>query len=136
MKASEVKTLGPLAGYKGFGLGLCVALVSAPLMGAAVGRAHRDWFDADGVPTPKGHFFLAVDPGAFGDVAVFRDAVSAYLHDIGTSEKAPGFEEILIPGERGLRQRDESLEQGALIYESVWANTARLAREYGVSMPA
>ena len=52
-----------------------------------------------------------------------------------TSEKVPGFEEILVPGERGLRQRDESLEKGALIYESVWENTARLAREYGVSMP-
>ena len=63
VKAAEVKTLGPLAGYKGFGLGLCVALISAPLTGSAVGRAHRDWFGANGVPTTKGHFFLAIDPG-------------------------------------------------------------------------
>ena len=47
----------------------------------------------------------------------------------------PGIEKILVTGERGLRQRDESLEKGALIYESVWENTAGLAREYGVSMP-
>ena len=70
------------------------------------------------------------------DPAQFRRAVSAYLDDIKTSKKAPGFEEILIPGERGLRQRDESLEKGALVYETVWANTAALAREYGVPMPA
>ena len=85
---------------------------------------------------PRGHLFIAVEPSVFVEPAQSRKAVSAYLHDIGTSEKEPGFEEILIPGERGLRQRDESLEQGALIYESVWENTARLAREYGVSMPA
>ena len=84
----------------------------------------------------RGHLFIAVEPSGFVEPAQFRKAVSACLHDIRTSEKEPGFEEILIPGERGLRQRDESLAKGALIYESVWENTAVLAREYGVSMPA
>ena len=59
---------------------------------------------------------------------------AAYLQDIKTSKKAPGFEKILIPGGRGLRQRDASLEKGALVYESVWENTAKLAQEYGRPM--
>lgn len=137
VKASEVKTLGSLAGYKGFGLGLCGALLAGPLIGGLLGeKLEQALENPTGHERTRGHLFIAVEPSVFVEPAQFRKAVSAYLHDIGTSEKAPGFEEILIPGERGLRQRDESLEQGALIYESVWENTARLAREYGVSMPA
>ena len=84
----------------------------------------------------RGHLFIAVDPSVFVESTQFRKAVSAYLQEIKTSRKAPGFEEILVPGERGLRQREESLEKGALVYESVWENTAKLASEYGVSMPS
>ena len=37
--------IAPLAGYKGFGLGLCVALLAGPLTGGAVGRALAGWHD-------------------------------------------------------------------------------------------
>ena len=127
----------PSEAPRGYGLGLCGALLAGPLIGGLLGEKLEQVLEnPTGHERARGHLFIAVEPSIFVEPAQFRKAVSAYLHDIGTSEKEPGFEEILIPGERGLRQRDESLEQGALIYESVWENTARLAREYGVSMPA
>ena len=136
VKASEVKTLGPLAGYKGFGLGLCVALVSAPLIGSAVGRAHAEWFDADGAPTSKGHFFLAIDPGAFGNPEVFRNAVSEYVAEIKATRRAPGVDELLVPGERAFRERARNLERGAVdIFDEAWIRIAKIADELGVSMP-
>jgi len=136
VKASEVKTLGPLAGYKGFGLGLCVALVSAPLMGAAVGRAHRDWFDADGVPTPKGHFFLAIDPGAFGDAEIFRNAVSEYIAEVKATRRAPGVDELLVPGERAFRERARNLARGEVeMLDAAWERIEKIAGELGVRMP-
>ena len=136
VKAAEVKTLGPLAGYKGFGLGLCVALISAPLTGSAVGRAHRDWFGANGVPTTKGHFFLAIDPEAFGDAEVFRDAVSEYIAEVKATRRAPGVDEILVPGERAFRERARNLERGEIeIFDEAWERIEKLAGELGVRMP-
>ena len=137
VEAAREGALKPFGGAKGYGLGLCGALLAGPLIGGLLGeKLEQALEDPTGHERTRGHLFIAVEPSVFVEPAQFRKAVSAYLHDIRTSEKAPGFEEILVPGERGLRQRDESLEQGALIYESVWENTARLAREYGVSMPA
>ena len=136
VKAALAGALEPFGGPKGYGLGLCGALLAGPLIGALLGKKLEQALEN---PTEhertRGHLFIAVDPAVFVEPTEFRRAVSAYLQDIKTSKKAPGFEEILVPGERGLRQRDESLEKGALIYESVWENTTKLAHEYGVSMP-
>lgn len=136
--AAEIRkgVIGPLAGHKGFGLGLCVALLSGPLVGASVGSALAQWLkDAPGAAGAKGHFFMAVDPAAFGDAAVFRNAASAYVSEIKTSRKAPGVTEIRIPGERSLAQRERSLRDGVAIYEVVWERTAELAKDLGVQMP-
>ena len=129
--------LTPMAGHKGFGLGLGVALLSGPLIGAAIGAALREVFEnPDTSSGARGHLFVTLDPAAFGDPDSFRAAVRHYLDDVKSSRRTAGVEEILIPGERGLRQRDESLERGAIILETVWENTASLAAELGVAMPA
>jgi L-2-hydroxycarboxylate dehydrogenase (NAD+) len=130
--------LSPLAGAKGFGLQLFVAFFSGPLVGAAVGKAAAGWYEErEGPAGSKGHLFLAVDPAAFGDAGRFRETVSAYMDEIRRSPKAPGAAAIRIPGERVHAARGESLRAGAVpIDEVVWANTARLAAELGVAMPA
>ena len=137
VEAALEGALEPFGGPKGYGLGLCGALLAGPLIGALIGKKLGEALERPAEhERTRGHLFVAIDPSVLVDPAQFRRAVSAYLDDIKTSKKAPGFEEILIPGERGLRQRDESLEKGALVYETVWANTAALARAYGVPMPA
>jgi L-2-hydroxycarboxylate dehydrogenase (NAD+) len=138
VRASEVRAgaIGPLAGHKGFGLALCVGLLSGPLVGAATGQALRGWqSDGPGPAARKGHLFLAIDPAAFGDAAAFRSAVSAYVAEVKGSRKAAGIAEIRIPGERTFAARERSLREGVTIYEAVWKNTAELASELGVPMP-
>ena len=128
--------LTPMAGHKGSGLGLCVALLSGPLIGAVIGRALAQVFDTPQTTSgARGQLFVTLDPAAFGNADAFRAAVKSYLEEIKSSRLAPGFEEILIPGERGLRQREESLKRGVLVYERVWSNTAKLAASLGVKMP-
>ena len=135
--ALSAGTLTPMAGHKGSGLGLCVALLSGPLIGATIGKALAEVFENPQQSTgARGHLFVALDPAAFGDFDTFCTAVRNYLDEIKSSRRAADAEEILIPGERGLRQREDSLQHGAVIYESVWENTTKLAAELGVTMPA
>lgn len=126
--------IGPLAGHKGFGLGLCVGILSGPLVGAAVGRALAGWLGNEPAGA-KGHFLVAVDPAAFGDPAAFRAAVSAHLEEVKTSRKAPGVSEIRIPGERAFAEEARRRREGVPVYDVVWARTAKLAAELGVAMP-
>ena len=136
--AADVRrgAIGPLAGHKGFALGLAVALLSGPLVGAQVVSALKGFLDAASGPAgSKGHLLLAIDPACFGDPQEFRAAVSAYLKEIRSSRKAAGVSEIRVPGERVFAERERSLREGVRIYDVVWENAARLAADLGVAIP-
>jgi len=128
--------IGPLAGHKGFALGLAVALLSGPLVGANTGLELQSWqTDAQGPQGAWGHFMFAIDPAAFGDSRAFRAAVSAYLAQIRNSRKANGVDEIRVPGWRGLKTRERSLREGVTLYEVVWSRALDLAKELHVEAP-
>ena len=123
--------IGPLAGHKGFGLGLCVALLAGPLTGSDTGRALL----ARGTAR-KGHLFLAVDPARFGDLDAFRAAASAYLAEVKECARIEATEAIRIPGERAAATRRQALETGRVaVYESVWSRMAETAGGLGVEVP-
>ena len=131
-------SVGPLGGAKGFGLGMCVAFLSGCLLGADVGQKQMPVVD----PTTdkscnKGHLFIAIDPAAFGDPQAFKRSVGAYIKEVKDSRKAPGFAEILMPGERSFRAREKNLKAGTVpIRELVWERTVKLGRELNVPVPA
>ena len=129
--AVRAGAIGPLAGHKGFGLGLCVALLAGPLTGSDTGRALLARATAR-----KGHLFLAVDPARFGDREAFRAAASAYLAEVKACAPADAAQTIRIPGERAATARRHALETGRVtVYESVWTRMAEIATGLGVEVP-
>jgi L-2-hydroxycarboxylate dehydrogenase (NAD+) len=120
--------LSPVGGAKGYGLALAVELLGGILTGAGAGPMQ----DASGWRKLWGTLIVVLDPAAFTDVAAFKAAVSAYLAEIKGSRLAPGFEEILIPGERSFRTRRERLVHGVEIADHVWETVAHVARELGI----
>ena len=59
---AAVHAMAPLGGYKGYGLGLMVEVLSGVLGGARVGSGVSPLFEADHLPQQLGHFHLALDP--------------------------------------------------------------------------
>ena len=138
VKASEVKTLGPLAGYKGFGLGLCVALVSAPLMGAAVGPGTLGLVRCRWRSHPEGALLSRHRPrGAFGDVAVFRDAVSAYIAEVKATPPGLRRRRAARPGRARIPGSARGTSRGARSRCSTrrGERIEKIAGELGVRMP-
>ena len=128
--------IGPLAGHKGFALGLAVAVLSGPLVGANTGLGLQSWqTDEQGPQGAWGHFMFAIDPAAFGDSQAFRAAVSNYLAQIRNSRKTNGVNEIRIPGWRSLKTRERSLREGVTLYEVVWSRALDLAKVLNVEAP-
>ena len=137
--AAEVRAgaIGPLAEHKGFGLALCVALLSGPLTGSSTGKALSEWFsDEPGDAPSKGHLFIAIDPSSFGEREAFLEAVSAYLNEIKSSRTAPGVDAIRVPGERSAATRARTLRDGRVtLYQAVWERMAKIADELAVVVP-
>jgi LDH2 family malate/lactate/ureidoglycolate dehydrogenase len=128
--------ISPLGGPKGYGLALCVALLTGPLVGGLIGRTLDDALEGDHQGSAhRGHLFGAIDPASFGDLSDFREAVDKYVGEIRASRRSPGVEVISVPGERAAMESKRVLKEGVRVYESVWRNTAKLASELGVEMP-
>ena len=126
--------ISPLAGYKGFGLSLGVAMLSGPLTGSDFGAALAGTITGEPAGS-QGHFMFAVDPCAFGGEAAFLAAVETCVEEIRSSRKAPGFDDIRMPGERAFAERERRLRDGIPVLRATWEIIGGLARELGVSLP-
>jgi LDH2 family malate/lactate/ureidoglycolate dehydrogenase len=124
--------LSPLGGHKGFALGLAVAILSGPLVGASVGSQLAGW-TGPGEAGSKGHLFLAIDPGAFGPRGQFESSIEQYLEEIRNS--GTGDSPLRIPGERQFAERARRLGDGIPISPHVWNRLAPYARKLGVDLP-
>ena len=82
--------------YKGSHLALMVEILAGALAGGAVQDKAQsaNW----------GNLVMAIDPGKLGgSTQDFSAKVTALLERVKGARKAPGVEEVLLPGERGSR---------------------------------
>jgi len=81
-------------GFKGSALAMIVETLAGPLAGASFSGqkdSRNNW----------GHLLFAIDPELLGDINEFQANLKLLITKIKGSAKLPGFEEILVPGERG-----------------------------------
>jgi LDH2 family malate/lactate/ureidoglycolate dehydrogenase len=103
---------GDTFGYKGFGIGLVVEILSGILSKSGLSY----------LPEKKGNglFFQAMDIESFMPVDEFKEQIDALIRKTKSSKLRPGFTEILIPGEPELRNEKERLKQGIYIPDRTW----------------
>jgi LDH2 family malate/lactate/ureidoglycolate dehydrogenase len=122
---------GEHAMHKGFGLALVVDALAGVLTGANFAR------DAAVNNGKEGQFFLAIDPEIFMPVAEYRARMDALIDQVHDTEKLPGTEEIVVPGERGQRRRRALQEQGAVpLGDVTWQAMEKVCGELGVALPS
>jgi LDH2 family malate/lactate/ureidoglycolate dehydrogenase len=77
---------------------------------------------------------IAIDPAAFGSADEFKGRVENFVEQVKKSKKAPGVEEILVPGEPEFRTREKRLREGIPIADEVWAELEEIAKELGADL--
>lgn len=105
MVIDDMAGLLPFAEHKGSGLGFVVELLGGALTGSRVG------YDVEG---GWGSFYILIDPTLFRPIDAFKKDVSSLIHEVKNSKKMPGFDEILIAGERSHRLREQHLQAGEI----------------------
>ena len=115
-------------GYKGSGLALITEVLGGLLSGNGLGKQYWD-NRGHGV---NGLFLQAIAVEEFQDVETFYDHVDELIAFIKSSKCAPGFSEILLPGESGRKREAKNKEQGVDIEASTWTNLTQLAAELGI----
>ena len=83
----------------------------------------------------RGHLFVALDPGAFGDRRCERGTHFALCSRAQERRaRLPGCPESVMPGERG-REKSALPKYGIPLDAAIWQNTLRIAAELGVAAP-
>ena len=120
-KAALKGSMLPAGGVKGAMLALTVELLVCALTGSAYGFESDSFFTEEGSPTRIGQAILAIDPAALAG----RDA---YLERVETLVAAMmEDEEVRLPGERRIRNREKARREGVGIPDDLLAKIRELA---------
>lgn len=117
-EAAMTGALAPFGEAKGYALGLAFELLVGGLTGAALGREVRGTLD-DTEICNKGDVFIVIRG--------VDHNLDAFLAAIRAMEPAPGFDQVLVPGERGRAYRALRLRDGVPIATPVFETLQRLA---------
>jgi L-2-hydroxycarboxylate dehydrogenase (NAD+) len=110
-----------------------VGLIAGTLNGAAMGREVID-FNADSTsPTNTGHAIVMIDVSAFGEVAEFKAAVDTLIRDLRASEKMPGVDRILMPGEQSHERIAANRRDGIPVAANLMGALDRLAEDLDIA---
>lgn len=113
--------LGGPVGYKGTGLAMAVDICAGILSGR--GAAHLPGAQGQGV------FQMAIKVAAFREVAEFKEEMDNLIRKVRRSKPAPGFKEVLCPGDLELRTKKIREKNGIDVPEATWREIVRTAQK-------
>lgn len=114
-------------GYKGYGLGIMVEMLTQGLSGYGRIEAPDRW---------GGNVFLQIiDPDAFAGLDVFTAQVEHFNTLCRSNPPAPGVERVRLPGERCYAHLKMTREKGVPVNEEIWTRLVTTARQYTVDLP-
>lgn len=124
----------PLGGYKGYGLAMMVEILCAVLSGGLMGSELGGIRFKDR-PMGVGQVFIAVDASRFMALDMLEERVAKLSNMMKGTPAAPGYEEVLMPGEPELRAETIRRKEGIPLAKGVWDELNRVARDVKVEAP-
>ena len=81
-------------------------------------------------------FTIIINPRKLPDQSEAQQEVTSYIDYLKSSARAPGFSEILVPGEPEERTRSQRLETGIPLDDTTWQSLVESALHAGMSREA
>lgn len=130
--AADAGVLLPMGGPKGYGLGLLVSILASALSGADNDIDMPNfWNDLQTLPN-IGYFMGAIDISKFCELDVFKARVDAIFGRIKASRPAPGFSEVMLPGEIEFNLTQKNAAEGIDLSPATLREFKELSEHYGV----
>jgi uncharacterized oxidoreductase len=118
----------PAAGHKGYGLSLLVEFLGGILTG-------RGWPGQADFTAGNGVLFLVLAIEAFRPAETFLAEGATLCKQVKAVPPAPGFDEVLLPGEPEQRTTEQRQAKGIALDETSWTQLTTAAAELGVTVP-
>ncbi|MDR3561584.1 MAG: Ldh family oxidoreductase [Negativicutes bacterium] len=133
-QAALAGTLLPMAGPKGYALGLAVEHLAGVLTGSAFGRDVAWQYSEEQKPSNVGNILIVIRADAFMGLDEYYDRTEKFCHEIKGCEKAAGVDEIFLPGERKRASERIVAEKGIEVAGSLLEELQAIAWSCGLSL--
>lgn len=128
--------LAPMAGHKGYGLGLWCEIMSSILPGGNMTWQVGSWmFDPPTRPSWHNASFTVIDVSAVAPSEEFRERIRKLIDELHDSPTAEGSDRVLLPGEREWMNYRAAQEHGIPLPIDVEESLCRAAELTGVRFP-
>ncbi|SDH67002.1 ureidoglycolate dehydrogenase [Alteribacillus bidgolensis] len=117
---SQVKSLLPVGGPKGYGLALMVDVLSGVLTGSAFGPSITTMYGDYNKYRKLGHMIITIDPGLFINTDEFLTGIDSMIDELHELEPAKNFNKVLVPGEPEQLKEEEYLKNGIPVEQSIF----------------
>lgn len=131
--AANAGTLTPLGGAKGYALALIIDVICCCVAGGNDSRRIPRMFENPTEPSGVGYFMGAIDISKFCDISVFKARADTMYDELKSGRTAPGFPQIMLPGEIEYRLMQENAKNGIEISGATLQEFRELAERYHVS---
>ena len=121
-------TLLPM-GHKGFGLAVMIEALTGALSGAGILSQMGIWFRDTTLPINNGHFFMAIDIGAFCDLEIFKRRINQMIDELKSSPLSEDSKGIFMPGEIEFLNEQTCRREGIPVSLEVLKNLNNFASE-------
>ena len=133
LDASKAATLLPLGGPKGSGLSLLFECLTGMMAGTPIIIALAG---LTGAKAPLQNAIVIVfNVANFRPLADYRRDVGLLTEAVKSLPRREGFEELLLPGERGGREAAMRRRNGIPVPAKLWRELCDIAQAFGVSPP-
>jgi LDH2 family malate/lactate/ureidoglycolate dehydrogenase len=125
----------PMAEHKGYAIALMMDVLAGVLSGSGILAEVNSPFKTD-KPSRCGHFVLALDIQAFGPREAFEARMEQMIAEVKAVPLAPGFDEILYPGELEARNETRHARDGLELPQKIVADLRAEAERLGAPWPS
>jgi uncharacterized oxidoreductase len=116
----------PFGGHKGYGLSVIAEMFAGALTGNSCSNPTNDQRLLNGM------YSLIIDCDRLPEELGFAAEVQRFIEFVKSARKAPGFEEILMPGEIEEHNRQHREANGIEVDDTTWRTLCDAARDVGV----
>jgi LDH2 family malate/lactate/ureidoglycolate dehydrogenase len=121
----------PMAGHKGYAIGMIVDVLSGVLSGSGVMDEVHSPYDPVN-RSMAGHLMIALNVAAFQPLEAFNARMEQYIQKLKAVPLAEGVSEVFYPGEMEARAHERQIKDGILLPVDTLASLDKVASQSGV----
>jgi LDH2 family malate/lactate/ureidoglycolate dehydrogenase len=115
-------SLLPFGTYKGYGINLVIDILGGALNLSGTGRRAKG----------QGVLTVALDVASYVPLAEFKREVNRLIREVKAATVRPGFDEVLLPGEKEFRTTAKRRKEGIPIDETSWRELVATCSGLGI----